>query len=250
VKCIVAPSRVVYLGVVILAAITFSSTQLNAAGIIYQLDTPFPADPSPAAPAPWITADFENASGGVNLTISAVGLTGSEFASEMYFNLDPSLSLDQSYLTFNETASSGSFSAPTISQAAGDNNYKADGDGKYDFRFNFGISSGTTFGSGDSITYFISGIPGLVAGSFAFLSEPAGGSGPFYAAAHIQGLAGGLSTWIEPGGGPSITPIPEPEPLALLGVSVVLLAAFRLQRLRLRERVYAVAQKPPLRQKH
>lgn len=242
-KSNVVPSRVVYLGVVILAAITFSSTQLNATGIIYQFDTPFPADPSPAAPAPWITSDFENVSGGVNLTISAVGLSGSEFASEMYFNLDPSLSLDQSYLTFNETASSGSFSAPTISQAAGDNNYKADGDGKYDFRFNFGTVSGTTFGSGDSISYFITGIPGLMANSFSFESEPAGGSGPFYAAAHIQGLAGGLSTWIEPGGGPAITPVPEPEPIALLAVSAMLLAAFRVRMLMLRKRIYAVAQK-------
>ena len=221
---------------------TFFSTNLSAAGIIYQFDTPFPTDPSPAAPAPWITADFENVSGGVNLTVSAVGLTGSEFSSEIYFNLDPGLALDQSSLVFNETASSGSFSTPTISQAAGDNNYKADGDGKYDFRFNFGTASGTTFGAGDSITYFISGIPGLMASSFSFKSEPAGGSGPFYAAAHIQSLAGGLSTWIEPGGGPMITPIPEPAPMALLGVSAMFFGALRLRILFLRKRVYAVAQ--------
>ena len=245
-----AVSRAVCIRVVILAAITLSSTELKATGIIYQFDTPFPADPSPAAPAPWITADFESVSGGVNLTISAVGLTGSEFASELYFNLDPSLGLDQSSLTFNETASSGSFSAPTISQAAGDNNYKADGDGKYDFRFSFGTASGTTFGSGDTLTYFISGIPGLAAGSFAFLSEPAGGSGPFYAAAHIQALTGSLSTWIEPGGGPAISPIPEPEPVAFLGVSVMFLAAFRLRVLMLRKRAYALAQRPPWPRKH
>jgi hypothetical protein len=229
----------------VLTALTFSSTRLIGAGVIYQFDTPFPSDPSPAAPTPWITADFENVSGGVNLTISAAGLTGSEFASEIYFNLDPSLSLDQFSLTFGETASTGSFSTPTISQAAGDNNYKADGDGKYDFRFNFGTASGTTFGSGDSITYFISGIPGLTASSFSFQSAPAGGSGPFYAAAHIQALDGGLSTWIEPGGGPMV---PEPAPMALLGVSAILLVAVRLRSVR--KEVYALAATKSLPRRH
>ena len=240
-KKILPSSRAVASGIVVVLAGWFSPIESNGTGIIYQFDTPFPTDPSPAAPTPWITADFENVSGGVNLTISAVGLTGSEFSSEIYFNLDPGLSLDQSSLVFNETASSGSFSTPTISQGAGDNNYKADGDGKYDFRFNFGTSSGTTFGAGDSITYFISGIPGLMASSFSFQSAPAGGSGPFFAAAHIQALAGGLSTWIEPGGGPMITPIPEPAPMAFLGVSAMLLAAFRLRKPLLQKRVYAVA---------
>jgi hypothetical protein len=219
VKYVLPWSRGVITGTLLISAAWFSSVTAKGTGILYQFDTPFPMDPSPAAATPWITADFENDSGGVKLTISASGLSGTEFASEMYFNLDSSLSLDQSSLIFSETASSGSFSAPTISQAAGDNNYKADGDGKYDFRFNFGTSSGTTFGAGDSITYFISGISGLVAADFAFESAPAGGSGPFYAAAHIQALTGGLSTWIEPGGGPgSITSVPEPASAAFWGM--------------------------------
>lgn len=73
----------------VLAATALFTAKLNASGITYQFDTPFPTDPSPAVPAPGITVDFENVSGGVSLIISAVGLTGSEFASEMYFNLDP-----------------------------------------------------------------------------------------------------------------------------------------------------------------
>jgi hypothetical protein len=187
----------------------------NATGILYQFNTPFPTDPSPSGPTPWLTADFENSAGGVTLTLSAAGLTGSEFASEMYFNIAPNL--DQSLLNFSETASTGTFSAPTINQAPGDNNYKADGDGKYDFVFEFGTANGTTFGSGDSITYFISGILGLTASNFAYLSAPAGGSGPFYAAAHIQSLSNGGSTWIEPGGGPILTSVPEPSSETILG---------------------------------
>jgi len=201
---------------VALTTLVFLPILSSATGILYEFSTPFPTDPSPAGPTPWLTADFENtAGGGGALTISAAGLTGSEFASEMYFNIDPSL--DQSSLTFSETASTGTFSTPTIDQAAGDNNYKADGDGKYDFRFNFGTANGTTFGSGDSITYQIGGILGLDASNFAFLSAPAGGSGPFYAAAHIQSLSNGGSTWIEPGGGPIITVVPEPSSETILG---------------------------------
>ncbi|MDD5140980.1 MAG: hypothetical protein PHY43_12050 [Verrucomicrobiales bacterium] len=198
----------------------------NASGILYQFDTPFPSDPSPSGSTPWITANFDDASGGVLLTIAAVGLTGSEFASQIYFNLAPSL--DPASLTFNATASSGTFSVPTIDHAS-QNSYKADGDGKYDFRFNFGTANGTTFGAGDSITYLISGISGLTASNFSFLSAPAGGSGPFYGAAHIQALADGSSTWIEPGIGPIITPVPEPAPIALLAVSTILWGIFRLR---------------------
>jgi hypothetical protein len=204
----------------------FVPTLSVASGILYQFNTPFPTDPSPSGSTPWLTANIENSANGVLLTISGAGLTGNEFASEVYFNLEPSF--NPGSLTFSETASAGSFSAPTIDHASQDT-YKADGDGKYDMRFNFGTASGTTFTVGDSVTYLISGISGLVANNFAFLSAPAGGSGPFYAAAHIQSLADGSSTWIEPGGGPIPTPVPEPAPFAILAVSAVLWGAFRLR---------------------
>jgi hypothetical protein len=198
---------------VVLTILVFLPNLSKATGILYQFNTPFPTDPSPSGSTPWLTADFENTAGGVTLTISAAGLTGSEFASEIYFNIDPNL--NQHSLTFSKTAYTGTFSTPTIDQAVGDNNYKADGDGKYDFRFNFGTAHGTTFGSGDSITYQIGGILGLVANNFAFLSAPAGGSGPFYAAAHIQSLGNGGCTWIEPCGGPIHTSVPEPSSTGL-----------------------------------
>jgi hypothetical protein len=199
---------------VVLTTLVFLPNLSNATGILYQFSTPFPTDPSPAGPTPWLTADFENTAGGVTLTISAAGLTGSEFASELYFNIDPTL--NQNSLTFSETASTGTFSTPTIDQAVGDNNYQADGDGKYDFRFNFGTAQAGRFGSGDSITYKIGGIAGLVPINFGFLSAPAGGSGPFYAAAHIQSIGtGNVSTWIEPGAGPITTSVPEPASIGL-----------------------------------
>jgi hypothetical protein len=204
---------------VTLTILVFHPILSSASGLVYQFNTPFPTDPSPSGPTPWLTADFENINNGVSLTLSAAGLTGSEFASEVYFNL--AANLNPASLTFVKTASTGAFSIPTIDQAS-QNNYKADGDGKYDFRFNFGTANGTTFTGGDSITYLIGGISGLDASNFGFLSAPAGGSGPFYAAAHIQSLANGDSTWIEPGGGPITTPVPEPAPLALFFFSFFL----------------------------
>jgi len=211
----------------------------NATGILYQFSTPFPTDPSPAGPAPWLTADFENTTGGVTLTISATGLTGTEFASEIYFNIDPNL--NQNSLTFSETAFTGTFSTPTIDQAVGDNNYQADGDGKYDFRFDFGTANATRFGSGDSITYKLGGIAGLDAINFGFLSAPAGGSGPFYAAARIQSIGDGtVSTWIEPGAGPVPTLAPEPSSIGLC----VLCAMGWLMNF-LRKRVATRANVPP-----
>jgi hypothetical protein len=201
-------------GLFILTIWMFIPILSSASGIIYQFNTPFPNNPRPSGSAPWLTADFENATGGVTLTLSAGGLTGSEFASEMYFNIAPNL--DQSRLSFTKTSSIGNFSAPTIDHAAGDNHYKAGGGGKYDFRFNFGSANGTTFKSGDSITYFISGISGLTVNDFACLSAPAWwGGDPFYAAAHIQSLPGCASTWIEPGGGPTTVPVPEPSSMVI-----------------------------------
>ena len=84
------------------------------------------------------------------------------------------------------------------------------------------------FSANDSITYKITGIAGLTAADFDYLSQPAGGSGPFYAAAHIQGLANGDSTWIEPGQGP-INVVPEPSPLSLFAMSIGLWGAWRLR---------------------
>ncbi len=202
-----------------LTTVAFFPVIAGASGILYQFNTIIPSEPRPAGPTPWLTADFENAVGGVDLTISAKGLAGSEFASEVYFNIAPNL--DQSRLKFTRTASTGTFSTPTIDQASGDNNYKAGGNGKFDFRFEFGTAHGTTFGSGDSVTYFISGILGLTANNFACMSTPTGGGGSFYAAAHVQSLPNCNSTWIKPGAGPIPSPVPEPSSIALCTISAV-----------------------------
>lgn len=152
----------------------------------------------PAGATPWLQAVFtDTAANTVQLTLSAGNLTGSEFVSCWYFNLDPALT--PTSLNFSETGSSGAFTGPTIQTGA--NGYKAGPDGKYDVLLGFSTAGGASsrFSGGDSITFTITGITGLTAQDFNFLSSPAGGSGPYSSAAHIQGIApGDGSGWANP----------------------------------------------------
>ncbi len=105
-------------------------------------------------------------------------------------------------------------SGPTETISTGADLYKADGDGRYDIKllFNNGGSAANRFTAGEYLAYDIGGIPDLAASDFAYLSTPAGGAGPFYAAAHVQRIgAGSLSGWIAP---KEISTISIPEPAA------------------------------------
>lgn len=223
----------IVLGIVVgavAAAGLFVPLKSNASGILYQFDTPFPADASPAGSAPWIDASFQDVSGGVLLTVSNLGLIGDEFLQGngsganggIFFNLNPND--DPTSLTFSlvsQTANFGTFIN------TGENAFKADGDGKYDIVFDFSTHS---FAGGASFSYLISGITGLTASDFAYMSAPAGGSGPFYAAAHVMGLPPNASnsTWIEPGSGVlQLLPAPEPSSFALIAVSFGVWSAVR-----------------------
>ena len=206
---------------VVLAAMLLLSAKANASSLLYQFDTPFPSDPSPAGSGPWIDASFQDVSGGVLLTITNVSLISGEFIQGngsganggFFFNLNPNDNPNN--LVFTSVYANGNFGTSILT---GENAYKADGDGKYDIVFDFSTHN---FSVGSSISYLISGIPGLNADSFAYLSAPAGGSGPFYAAVHVMGLPPNASnsTWVEPGGGPQVVPVPEPAPAVLAAVS-------------------------------
>src|SRR5258708_5777614 len=69
----------------------------------------------PAGAAPWLQAAFTDTgmpANTVQLTINAGSLSGSEFVSCWYFNLNPGM--DPTSLSFSQTGSSGSFTGPTI----------------------------------------------------------------------------------------------------------------------------------------
>ena len=220
----------------IVVALLSPTKSSAASGITYQFDNEFSSGTPPAGPAPWVTATFQTVTPGtVFLTVANNGLVGSEFVSGFYLNLNPNfnpLNLSISYVS-----SSGSFLVPAVGSGTielGTDSFKADGDGKYDVLFDFSTVSGNTFGSGESITYQISGISGLVADDFVYLSAPNGGHGPFYAAAHVQGIGptGALSGWVEPSLGALPVLVPEPSCSALLALSVGFLGFARRSKTR------------------
>jgi len=225
------------LAIALIVVALLSPTKSSAAsGITYQFDNEFSSGTPPAGPAPWVTATIQTVtSGTVLLTVANNGLIGSEFVSGFYLNLNTNF--NPINLSFSYVSSSGSFLIPNVGSGTielGTDSFKADGDGKYDVLFDFSTSSGTTFGSGDSVTYQISGISGLVADDFVYLSAPNGGHGPFYAAAHVQGIGptGALSGWVEPSLGAQLFQVPEPSCGVLLVLSAGLLGFARRSKTR------------------
>jgi len=185
---------------------------------------------APAGTPPWVQAVFSDAgmpAGTIQLTLSAGNLAGSAYVSCWYFNLNPTV--NPTALNFTASGSSGSFTGPTVMTGA--NAFKAGPDGKFDILFGF-TSSGddsARFGSGDSITYTISGISGLTVDDFNQLSTSAGGSGAYPSAAHIESGDSSCPAWVNPSSTSQILgnsdqrgpAVPDASAtLALLGVSL------------------------------
>jgi hypothetical protein len=200
----------------------------RAATITYGLDIEFSGGQAPAGPTPWVTAQFDDSIGGPNtvrLTMSATNLSGSEYIAEMSFNFDPAL--DPTQLTFTDV-SSPSVGATTVS--TGVDAFKADGDGFFDIFFDFPPPPGSAaarFGPGEVVVYDITYTSAIDVNSFAFLSEMGGGTGSYFAAAHVQNTTGagtGGSGWI------GATVVPEPASALLLGGGLLALGVWRKRR--------------------
>ena len=190
----------------------------------------------PSGSLPWMDIRITDGSspGTVSLSISNVNITGSEKVTEFYLNINPAY--DVTKLSFLNTGGTPGVTAPLPS--LGEDNFKADGDGKYDILFDFSQTPSTAFTAGDYLTYTITGISTLNALDFEFLSTPAGGHGPFDAAAHIQGISatstsdnGASSGWIAPGiNNITVIPTPEPSAAALLAVGAAIIGVVRNRR--------------------
>jgi len=181
------------------------------------LDQEFSGGTPPVSSSrPWVTATFhDNGDGTVNFILSTPHLGASENVSEFYFNFDDHLDVNR--LSFSVASASGTFTVPSISKGVdkGRNPLRAGSSGKYDVRINFATGGPPkTFGVGDQLVLKISYTSSIDSSAFGYLSDAAGGHGPFYAAAHVQntGTRGGDSGWISPRViTPLITPVPEPS---------------------------------------
>jgi len=101
----------------------------------------------------------------------------------------------------------------------GENAFKADGDGKFDIEFEFGDSGADRLSAGEKAVFTMAET-GLATSSFLSLSEPAGGHGPFYVAAHVGGIGEGGedSGWVTDQNGDVI---PEASTMILFSSGLV-----------------------------
>lgn len=190
-----------------------------AATLSLELDVEFSGGDDPAGATPWMLATFDDSFGGANtvrLTMTTPNLSGTEFAAEWLFNLNPAL--DPTDLSFtvvdNADADPGTFT--------GVNAFRADGDGLFDIRFNFPPPPGAfakKFTAGETVIYDLTHTSAITAASFDFNSVMGGGNGTFASAAHVQGIGAG-SGWI---GNSAQTP--EPTTAWLVGLGLLGLAA-------------------------
>lgn len=204
----------------LLSAALLCGSDAGLAAIVQQdLNIEYSGGTPPAGNPPWLRATFNDfgGSGSVEMTLTALNLTGSEFVNDWLFNLDPVL--DPSALSFGVQSATSNFALPSV--LTGSNAFKAAGNTSFDIKVDFAVATPPNrFDAGDSITFLVTGIPSLNANSFNFLSEP-GGQGPFFSAAHVQGIGptGDESGWVAH----------VPEPGTLWGLT---LAGFVLRRRR------------------
>lgn len=209
------------------AEVSRAQVQLQPGSVVYGFDNAFstgsPPGPPPSGTAPWVTTTFQNdaSAGGVLLTISGADLAGSEKLDTLYFNLNPADNVNNLTFAFQSEASPNGNVPAQATISTGEDAFMADGDGKYDISFAFSTANQASFMNGDSITYLISGISGLTAADFDYLSTPAGGAGPFYAAAHIQAIGSGATgAWVDPA-------VPEPAAFGFVAAALAVVVTLR-----------------------
>ena len=196
--------RTIFTGLLAGTVLMFGAATAQADILTFNLDYAF-SGTVPNSSSPFLIATFKDgtdcptcAAGTVELILTSNLDAAGEFASEWDLNSKVALT------GITASTTSGSFNAPTI-EAFSEDHYKADGDGLYDFGFLFDTSGGsstTRFDGSDSATFILSAASAINVLTFQQLSTDAGGSGPFYTAAHIQGIgASSCSGWVSDGNG-------------------------------------------------
>lgn len=193
------------------ATFLWMSTMAQAS-LTVGLDHTFSGDSPTSSTTPWLQAVFTDISqsncggsnGCVQLDLTAPNLAsdGSEFVSFWHFNVLESLS---SIAGFSLGITQHSGLVPGSTDGYSNNAYKADGDGYYDFGFNFDTANqGSRFVHGDEAIFYITGVnAAITSASFDATSSPnnasGGGSSPngtYRSAGHIQFNSLNCSGWI------------------------------------------------------
>ncbi len=190
------------------AAMLLGATPLHA-DISWDLTYEFSGAWAPEGTLSVILNDTGQPADTVKLIVDAGDLVATEFVSELYLNVNPDFT--PTALEINDLG--GPYTVDSIEQ--GVDAFKADGDGKYDIHINFSTSNSNPelrLGAGDKAEFTIVGGEGFDSSDLEYLSAPAGGHGPFYVAAHVQGIGGedDNSGWVT-------TPVPEASTIILFG---------------------------------
>lgn len=179
----------------VFAAILACGQVASAGTVTFHFNTPYTSSVYPAGGvAPYMTAVFEDVSGGVRLTLSTDGLTEPEFVTAWYFNLDPDMDASKLSFTLDEGA--------TDAVDADKYTFKKDEDdlklGGQAMGFDFGPTFGTDNVDGTRFNWdetFVGTITTSEAGKTltanSFRHTNLEGTMYFYGVAKVQGIAPG-----------------------------------------------------------
>lgn len=228
--------RKLFLFLLVGLAISLAGLQ-SAQALEFGLNYEYSNGTPPEGASPWITATFEDSPENekyVRLTMTATNLVDQEFISGWWFNFRDDLDQFADLLDYNpiDTSAVGG----EIAFSSGENFDKAGPDGKFDLLFEFPTSNSENawkrFTAGETVIVdlFLLSFD-LSPSDFNFESDPGkeeGDKGPFFSAAHIQGIGedNNLSGWIAP----ATEKVPESSTLLLVGVGLIGLAGFGRRR--------------------
>ncbi|MBX6315461.1 MAG: PEP-CTERM sorting domain-containing protein [Isosphaeraceae bacterium] len=208
--------------------VAVSSPRPAAAGMVtFDLGTVINGA-TPSGSPPWLTVTFtDTGTNQVTLTMTNnMSASSGQFVDTWLFNLDSSL--DPTKLSFTYVSGPQAQSIQTGADSFGNMNtpgFGSNSSGLMDIEFDF--RSGpplSRFNGGLTSTYTITYTAGTItANSFNVASAPPfDANGPYFSAAHVQGIPGNQSGVIG-----ANAAVPEPSSMILIGIGLIALPAAR-----------------------